>query len=353
MGDTSHTPSHDGQSQRLTSFEVLTSRADFDWVSVLKDAGAESYLTGKNGPCPFCGGTDRFQFSLKKVAWFCRVCPEGGGPASDFLKRFMGYTTFQQLADHIRRFYGIQAGSPSDAQPRPAVAPMPKQPVMDKAKSLARMAAIWGATREVQSGDPVDRYLRFRIPGLQHIPPQIRIHPALEYWDAPAEMGGRPVLVGKFPAMVVQGFDASNNLVQIHKTYLTSSGAKAAVKHPKKTDVGVGSNSFAFRLGEPVGYTLGVAEGIETALAATLLDGHPVWPCHSSTILSNFVLPEHLRSTVKMVIIYADSDEMKQGKKAGSVAAAALASKLRQERVRSMIVRPAKVGADMADLIAR
>lgn len=41
----------------------------------------------------------------------------------------------------------------------------------------------------------------------------------------------------------------------------------------------------------------------------------------------------------------ADSDEMKQGKKAGSVAAAALASKLRQERVRSMIVRPAKVAA--------
>lgn len=84
---------------------------------------------------------------------------------------------------------------------------------------------------------------------------------------------------------------------------LEASGAKAAVKHPKKTDVGVGSNSFALRLGEPVGHTLGVAEGIETALAATLLDGHPVWPCHSSTILSNFVLPEHLRSTVRMGIV--------------------------------------------------
>lgn len=353
MGDTTQSPSHDGQSQRLTSFEVLTARSDFDWISVLKDAGAESYLTGKAGPCPFCGGTDRFQFSLKKVAWFCRVCPEGGGPASDFLKRFMGYTSFQQLADHVRRFYGIQAGVSCDAQPRPAVAPTPRQPVMDKAKSLARMTAIWNATQEVSSGDPVDRYLRFRIPGLQRIPAQIRIHPALEYWDAPAQPGGRPELMGKFPTMVVQGFDASNNLVQLHKTYLTSAGVKAPVRHPKKTDVGVGSNSFAFRLGDPVGHTLAVAEGIETALAASLMDGHPVWSCHSSSILANFVLPQHLRDSVRMVIIYADSDELKQGKRAGSAAAAALAGKLRQERIRSMIVRPAKVGADMADLVAQ
>lgn len=351
MADISNATSQDGQSSKANSFEVLTSRSDFDWVSVLKHAGAEKYLTGKNGPCPFCGGTDRFQFSLKKVAWFCRGCPEGGGPPSDFLKRFMGYTSFQQLADHIRRFYGIE-GAGTRSVPRPAVPPSPKAPRMDPERSLARMLALWAATQSVRDGDPVDRYLRHRIPGIKAIPMEIRIHPGLEYWDAPADPAGRPVLVGRFPAMVVRGFDPSGNLVQLHKTFLTSEGGKAAVKHPKKTDVGVGSNCFAFRLGDPVGDTLGVAEGIETALAAHLLAGHQVWPCHSSSILANFVLPVELRGKIKKVVIYADSDEIKNGRKAGSAAAAALAARLRQDRVRSLIVRPAKIGADMADLVA-
>jgi putative DNA primase/helicase len=83
------------------------------------------------------------------------------------------------------------------------------------------------------------------------------------------------------------------------------------------------------------------------------LDGLPVWPCHSAGILANFVLPTHLRGRVKKLVIYTDSDELKRGRRAGSDAAAALAARSRQERLRILIVRPAKVGHDMANLVQK
>jgi putative DNA primase/helicase len=125
------------------------------------------------------------------------------------------------------------------------------------------------------------------------------------------------------------------------------------VTNPKKTCVGLSANSFAFRLGDPEGDTLGLSEGIETALAASLLSGLVVWPCHSSTILPNFILPEYLRPRVRRIVIYADSDRAKQGKRAGSLAATALARRLRKAGLISTIVRAGKVDTDMADLVQR
>src|SRR5436190_10112397 len=30
------------------------------------------------GPCPVCGGRDRFSINVKKQVWNCRRCPAGG-----------------------------------------------------------------------------------------------------------------------------------------------------------------------------------------------------------------------------------------------------------------------------------
>jgi putative DNA primase/helicase len=333
------------------SYEQLVARADFDWLSLLTEAGAGDYLTGRNGPCPFCGGTDRFAFSRRKMAWVCRHCTGGYAGCQDFLMRFMGYTEFRQLADHVRRFYGYQPGCAAPSQPRPARTASTKARVIGAAEAMARMEAIWAAARQVVAGDPVDRYLRTRLPGLHSIPHQIRTHSALDYWDAPAQPGDRPIHGGRFPAMVVRGFDADSRWVQLHKTYLTNHGAKAAVANPKKTEVGLGSRSFAFRLDEPAGDRLGVAEGIETALAASLLCGMAVWPCHSAGILANFELPAYLRPRIRRIVIFADSDPPKRGRRAGSEAAAKLAQRLDAAGLRSTIVRPARTGSDMADLV--
>ena len=45
--------------------EIATGR----WPNILAHFGvAEKFLTGKHGPCPICGGKDRFRFDNKEGA---------------------------------------------------------------------------------------------------------------------------------------------------------------------------------------------------------------------------------------------------------------------------------------------
>lgn len=319
------------------------------WAEVLIGSGmSEQYLTGKGVPCPFCGGTDRFQWVKKGGGLYvCRHCTKGKYRSGmDLLVRHLG-EDFIGAANFVRSYFGVS----TQEEARRFVERFPvqqcAQPQVDHAKSMRRMERHWGATEPVVQGDPVDLYLRRRVRGLESIPSEIRFHPAMEYWEKIAE---KLTLIGKFPAMVVRGFDPDGIWVQLHKTYLTESGEKAAVTYPKKTDIGVGSNSFALRLGRPENGKLGVSEGIETALRAWVRDGVPVWPCHSSTVMENFRVPTDLTEEVRQVWIYADNDPLKSGRRAGQEAADGLAARLRKERVRSLIRIPAKTGYDFNDL---
>lgn len=328
--------------------------ADGRWPEILEAAGVDrSYFKQTNGPCPFCpdGGKDRYRWTNKHGGCYvCSVCTLSTyRNGFDFLKRHMNYQTFAEAANHVREHFGI-TGSAADHAVVQRLAQEPKRTqAVDPQKALDRMNRQWSETRAVAVGDPVHQYLTNRVHGIKGVPEEIRYHPSLEYWNPPLEEGGRPVLLGKFPAMLIRGFDAHDNLVQMHKTYLDHDGHKAQVPNVKKTDMGVGSNSFAFRIGQP-GDTLGVSEGIETGLASALLRPIPVWPCHSSSILANFELPEIYVGVVKKLIIFADSDERKSGRKAGEEAAKTLSDRARKMGLRTLIMRPAKVGVDFADL---
>lgn len=61
--------------------EVKT-RCCGQWVSILSPLmPAGTPLNGKHGPCPFCGGKDRFRFDDKNGSgsWFCNQCGSGDG----------------------------------------------------------------------------------------------------------------------------------------------------------------------------------------------------------------------------------------------------------------------------------
>lgn len=329
------------------------------WPDILTAAGvASAYFTKRAGPCPFCGGTDRYVWQDKSGGrYLCRNCTEARYKNGfDFLMRHMNYRAFAEAADHVRDFFGLGSDVDQESVNRVVArlareAPSRQNDQIDVAKAVSRMARVFAEGRQVTTGDPVDRYLRGRVRGLRAIPSEIRYHPGLKYWNPPTEEGGKPVLVGTFAAMLVRGIAPNGDLVQLHKTYLTNDGGKAPVPCPKKTDYGIGANSFALRLGIVGGEDLGVSEGIETGLRASVLyDDMPVWPLHCSSILANFVVPDALRDQVRRVFIFEDPDEMKNGRSAGREAAATLAARLRKEGIRSMIIRPAKTGTDFADL---
>ena len=77
------------------------------------------------------------------------------------------------------------------------------------------------------------------------------------------------------------------------------------------------------RLGRPENGTLGIAEGIETALAVREATGQVCWAATSAALLEAAVLPENIRK----VVVWADNDL----KKAGQKAALRLAERLIKE----------------------
>lgn len=76
---------------------------------------------------------------------------------------------------------------------------------------------------------------------------------------------------------------------------------------PKKLMPGKSISGGAIRL-FPAGPCLGIAEGIETALAASELFGMPVWSCISANGIAKFEPPP----SVERVFIFSDNDESKE-----------------------------------------
>jgi putative DNA primase/helicase len=332
------------------------SLADGRWPDILVAAGVNaSYFKTTHGPCPFCsdGGSDRYRWSSKHGGvYVCSQCTNGAyRNGFDFLARHMGYRSFAEAADHVRAYFGVTDGM-SELAVVQRMAKLPQKVIAtnDPVKAIARMSRQWEESQAVTPGDPVHQYLMNRVPGLKVVPSEIRLHPNLAYWSPPTTPQGSPILVGKFPAMLLRGLDADGNFVQLHKTYLDEHGHKADVPCPKKTDQGVGCSSFALRIGVPSD-TLGVDEGVETGLAAMILRDIPVWPCHCSSVLANFEVPAIYASRVRKLIIFADSDVRKNGHKAGEEAAWRLSDRMRKQGRKVLIMRPAKVGWDFANLI--
>lgn len=326
---------------------------------ILMAAGMDPrFFNHRNGPCPFCEGTDRYRWTRKPEGrWVCNSCT-GGKYASGFemLMRHLGLHTFREAADYVRDHLGENAKVPAVLREAKAAAVKYGSPE-DLARRRAKMERLWGEAVAISPGDPVTQYLQKRVPGINLHLQDLRYHPKLPYW-APGELPeDRPVLVGHFPAMLAMCRDSSGHFVQLHKTYLTPTGDKAAVPVVKKTEQGVGSNAFAVRLMPVTGDTLGVCEGIETGLGASMLRQIPVWPCLNGTVLMNFTLPEELVGQVKRIVIFTDHDARKlpgntvqqMKRRPGDVYADTLAQRLIGQRLRVLKMKVAGVGNDFAD----
>lgn len=103
------------------------------------------------------------------------------------------------------------------------------------------------------------------------------------------------------PALLAAVRDDSG-LVAVHRTFLDPvTNGKAAIDMPKRL-LGLPA-AGAVRLGQP-GRVLGLAEGIETALAATALHDIPVWAVLGNERFGMVAIPPH----VETLVILADHD---------------------------------------------
>jgi putative DNA primase/helicase len=84
----------------------LRDRCRDRWPSILQSLGlglSKELLRHKNGPCPQCGGRNRFQFSDRHVGlWYCRGCDKGGdGIAFVMHMRGIGFREAAELIESV------------------------------------------------------------------------------------------------------------------------------------------------------------------------------------------------------------------------------------------------------------
>ena len=201
---------------------------------------------------------------------------------------------------------------------------------------------ILAAAQPLTRQSPVGKYLVNRgLGALSKRPAPLRMS-VLPYFDDGKE-------VGQFPVMLAEVTTPDGLLVGLHRTYVTTEGNKASVPCPKKLSRTSGLLAGAsIKLHEPtlVGgkLVLGVAEGIETALACYLASGISTWSCVSAGGIKSFQWPSGLQS----LVVFADNDAHGVGQSAArDLAARAAAAGL---DVRVLI--PATVGADWLDVYA-
>ncbi len=131
----------------------------------------------------------------------------------------------------------------------------------------------------------------------------LKAHATADYWH-PSE-DGTPRRLGRFPALVAAVHDAAGELVTAHVTYLQD-GRKLATHEPRKIlSPLAGRAGCAFRMMLAAGGTLGLAEGIETALAAHRLHGGPVWATLTAGLLAAFEPPPG----IERLVLFADADQ--------------------------------------------
>ena len=143
-----------------------------------------------------------------------------------------------------------------------------------------------------------------------------------------------------YPAMIAIVSNAEGKAVTLHRTYLGKNG-KADIENTRELMAGKLGDGAAIRLFEHA-ETLGIAEGIETAMCAAKKFSIPVWSCINATMLEKWSPP----SSVKNVIIFGDADKTYTGQKSAYI----LAHKLNLAGLSVDVKIPDKLGTDWADL---
>lgn len=203
------------------------------------------------------------------------------------------------------------------------------------ADNAQRIAQVWAPSVPLVAGDPVTLYLKHR--GLADVWPLLdllRLHRGLTYWH-----GGEKL--GTFPAMVAPLIAPDGRMVAVHRTYLTRDGRKAQVPTVKKLTGAAGSLAGAcIPLHKPARGCIGIAEGIETALAAWCASGVPTVAAYCAGNLAAWRWP----AGVQRLVIFADAD------KAGRRAADTLLVRAVRAGLQAQVLTPTDEGADWCDV---
>ncbi|MFM5640308.1 DUF927 domain-containing protein [Aeromonas veronii] len=137
-----------GASPRFIS--NITAAACGHWPELLAAVGIDTPHRGKHGPCPACGGKDRFRLDDKagRGTWFCNLC--GAGDGLDLVCRVLS-TTPKAAAELLAPLVGVSAAGVDPAewerihqQQQAKAEQAERQRALQRRRAASRAAAIAG-----------------------------------------------------------------------------------------------------------------------------------------------------------------------------------------------------------------
>jgi putative DNA primase/helicase len=270
-------------------------------------------LSGRNVPCPWCGGKDRFRFTNHEGAgvWVCNYCGQGNG--FHFVQRWHG-VDFKRACIEVAK---VLPNCPGDDTPI-------------KVTPSAKLNKYW---RSPQQPDTLTAYLAGR--GLELIDDSAELRCVS---DMPYYHNGKHT--ASYDAMLARVRDHEGTPTTLHVTYLQD-GMKAPVDNPKKvlSQMGLGAHIRLWPMKRDS--WLNVTEGIETAIAVHAATWEPTWALISAGNMPKFKIPPGIAG----LRIWADNDHSFTGQ----AAAYELARRAVNEGFAVAVNVPVLVDSDWAD----
>lgn len=302
----------------------LIAKCQGRWKVILVRFGVPAeYLDGKHHPCPVCGGTDRFRFDDQDGtgSWYCH----------QHLPKQAGYGL--QLVQEVFRC-GVPEALHQIAAIIDTIPPALIIPVKNKVDPRPLLNKLWLLSDHLTGSDMVSLYLHSR--GLVLTPQNVRYDRHCYESDSKKPMD----------ALIARIQNVAGKPIGLQRIYLKD-GRKAPILSPKKTMPATESlRGSSIRLFFPQSKlfetgVLGVAEGIETAIACAHYFQVATWACINSTLMPSWLPPERIRR----IYVFGDNDS----NYAGQEAAYRLGHALYSRGFISKVLIPDKPG-DWADV---
>lgn len=264
------------------------------WVEAARgvDIGTEAKARGLAlrgagemvGPCPDCGGRDRFAINTRKQVFNCRGCGAGGDVIA--LTQLIDKSDFRAACEHL-------TGQPApDGKAGTVDLAALERAQRDRAARQAQAAAedndfrekerrraydLWRAGRASHGTEAADYLAARGIAGLDGLP--LRYQPSASYWHHRSPPGCKrpePFVLHCGPALLAAITDEDGRFAGLHMTFFDPdrTGEKMRLEDPA-TGEGLPAKKIrgskrrgAIRLVTPAGFDrLVIGEGIETVLS--------------------------------------------------------------------------------------
>lgn len=234
-------PAFDAWVDRAKAISTLNAAFKFGF-SPKGSAGRTTRATGEiAGPCPRCGGVDRFSVNATTGLWNCRGAGKGGADAISLARYLLIDSSFLEAVTFLtgEPKPGRPSTEPTEEELAAAAAALAQRKADDEAARAKterannqfrederrRCHALWRAG-EAAPGSLVEAYLRWRcIPGVP-AGAKLRLHREI-HLRHPAGRDGAIVWTG--PAMLAPIAGNDGRFIGLHMTWLDPALAEGAL----------------------------------------------------------------------------------------------------------------------------